>query len=187
MHKEQHRPGASRALGAGLALALLLGAAAARAEGPVQALKLQASTQFARTQAAQVNAVADGQPQRYSLDQLNILRPVSVTLVAPPNSGLKLVLSKVAAEVLRQGVVGEPGYVNLKFRTEGGFYAAVQGTRGTPYRLLVLVGEEEQRKLPPIVVPATGLKPRADAAPPPWPEPAESDQGSLGAAARRPA
>lgn len=137
-------------------LLALLAATPALAEGPVQPLSLQASTHWARTQAATVNARSTAEPQRYALDQLSVLRPVSVTLLAPPDSGLKLVLSKVAAEPLRQAALDGHGVATLKFRTEGGFYAAVHpGREPVPYRLVVLVGEEERRRLPAIVVPAT--------------------------------
>jgi hypothetical protein len=158
-----------------LGAALLLHGFAACAEGPVQALNLSPSTRFAHAKSAVAQGTAGAEPQRYSVAQTNILQPVSVTLIAPASSGLKLVLSKVAAEPLRQATVGPQGMANLKFCTEGGFLAAVHGTaKPVPYHLLVLVGEEEKRKLPSIVVPmssfqggatkATGVTPAGDGA-----------------------
>ncbi|MEK8034166.1 hypothetical protein AACH06_25350 [Ideonella sp. DXS29W] len=132
----------------------------ARAEGPVQPIQLQPTRRFAPAKGAMVRGAAGAEPRRYSLDQINILQPVSVTLIAPVGSGLKLVLSKVAAEPLRQAELDAKGLANLKFRTEGGFYAAVHGgPKPVPYQLLVLVGPEEKRKLPSILVPTSALSP----------------------------
>lgn len=137
-----------------LGLALLAPGLAARAEGPVQTLTLNPSQRFAHAKSALAQGTANTEPQRYAVEQTNILQPVSVTLVAPADSGLKLVLSKVAAEPLRQATIGPKGLANLKFRTEGGFYAAVHGgSKPAPYYLLVLVGDEQKRRPPSIVVP----------------------------------
>ena len=146
---------------------------AAGAEGPVQPLTLSASQHFAHTRSTVAQGVAGTEPQRYAVEQTNILQPVSVTLIAPADSGLKLVLSKVAAEPLRQAVVDAKGWANLKFRTEGGFYAAVHGgSKPVSYQLLVLVGDEEKRRPPSIVVPMArdqaGAATAADGALP-WP------------------
>lgn len=155
-------------LGLSLGLGWVAGTATpARAEGPVQPIQLQPTRRFAPAKGALLRGEAGAEPRRYSLDQINILQPVSVTLIAPVGSGLKLVLSKVAAEPLRQAELDAKGLANLKFRTEGGFYAAVHGgPKAVPFQLLVLVGPEDKRKLPSIVVPASTLSPTGAAASP---------------------
>lgn len=87
-------------------------------------------------------------PHLFTLDGLTVLTPVSVTLACEPGSGLKLKLSKVAEEPLREGEVGPKGTVGFTFKTEGGFIAKVSGPgKQTPYRLVVMAGREAKPKL----------------------------------------
>ena len=115
---------------------------------PPTVIQLQESEALKDVRAAVYQGEVATTPHVFTLDGLTVLTPVSVTLSAEPGSGLRLKLSKVAEEPLREGEVGPDGTISFTFKTEGGFIAKVSGSgKQTPYRLAVLAGREAKPKL----------------------------------------
>lgn len=94
---------------------------------------------------------------RFLVDGLSMMMPVGIAL-RPVSSDdkVEISLTKYAwDQPLREGVAdGEP--LHMKLRTEGEFQITVTAPEeGTPYRLLVWVGDEVTPKLRPAVVKAS--------------------------------
>ncbi|NZA26368.1 hypothetical protein H0E84_08215 [Luteimonas sp. SJ-92] len=151
-----------------LLLACLLAAAApALAQGSApQVFRLQPEqmrgVDRGRVEVVRGEAAPEG--HRFFLDGLNVLTPVSVTLMSVDDDApVELLLTKYAWDrPLRRGRTGDDGegLVNFRFRTEGEFQATVRAaTAGTPYQLVVWVGEEVEAQLRPVVVPASEYAP----------------------------
>lgn len=117
--------------------------------------------------AAVVKGEAGPGGHRFLVDGLSMMTPVGIAL--RPVSGddkVEIALTKYAwDQPLREGVAdGRP--LHMKLRTEGEFQITVTAPEeGTPYRLLVWVGDEVTPKLRPAVVKASEF---------------EGDQGSGG-------
>jgi hypothetical protein len=115
---------------------------------PPTVIQLAESAKFKDMRVAVYEGEVATTPHLFTLDGLTVLTPVSVILASQPGSGLKLKLSKVAEEPLREGEVKSDGIVSYTFKTEGGFIAKVSGPgKQTPYRLAVMVGREAKPKL----------------------------------------
>lgn len=108
--------------------------------------------------AAMVRGKASATAQRFYVEHLHMMVPVVVTLrPLDRNARLDLVVGKYPWEPpLRQGTVKDGEPVSFTFRTQGEFQVAVSSTHeGTPYKLLVWVGDEIKPALKPVVVPAS--------------------------------
>ena len=97
---------------------------------------------------------------RFLLDQLNMMMPVTVAL-RPTRRGdeVRLQLSKYAwNQPLRDGETSDR-ILKFQIRTESEFQITVTGEEpGTPYRLLVWVGDEVKPQMRPVVVKASEFK-----------------------------
>ncbi|MDH5824111.1 hypothetical protein QFW77_14105 [Luteimonas sp. RD2P54] len=153
-----------RAPAPALALALLSMAASAPAQdgGAPRVFRLQPEpmrgVDHGRVEVVRGEAVPEG--HRFFLDGLNVLTPVSVTLMgADAAAPVELLLTKYAwDQPVRRGRTGDDGegLLNFRFRTEGEFQATVRAdSAGAPYQLVVWVGEEVEPQLRPVVVPAS--------------------------------
>jgi hypothetical protein len=147
-------PTARQSLAILIAVALALHPAVAQPEAsrpqanPPTVIQLKDSPPLKDVQTAIYQGEVATTPHIFTLDGLSVLTPVSVTLACEPGSGLKLKISKVAEEPLREGGVGPEGTVGFTFKTEGGFIAKVSGPgKQTPYRLAVMAGKEAKPKL----------------------------------------
>jgi hypothetical protein len=110
-----------------------------------------------RGKAVVVKGEAGKVPQRFLLDGITYMMPVAVAL-RPVSKGDEVTLSVTKYawnQPLRQGDTdGE--ILRYLFRTEGEFQVSVTAKRdGTPYRLLVWVGDETKPELTPVVVKAS--------------------------------
>lgn len=91
----------------------------------------------------------------YYIENLNMLIPVSVTLVAKnPTDDIRLALTKLGwAKPEREGSTGKDGFVNFRFRTQGEFKIAVSAEgEAKPYQLVAWVGDEVKPEFAPVVV-----------------------------------
>jgi hypothetical protein len=100
-------------------------------------------------------------PHRYYLEHLHMMVPVVVTL--RPLTGdaeLKLEIGKYPWQPAeRQGQVRNGEQVSFSFRTQGEFQVSVSSEQaGTPYKLLVWVGDEVKPELKPVAVAASGYR-----------------------------
>jgi hypothetical protein len=104
-----------------------------------------------------VKGKAGPEGHRFMLDKLTMMMPVTVAL-RPTRDGdaLDLQLSKYAwNQPLRQGET-TGGILQFKIRTESEFQITVSAKEaGTPYRLLVWVGDEVKPEMRPVVVKAS--------------------------------
>lgn len=142
-----------------LCLLLMLGTApaAARQSATAQTFRLKPEpmpgVERGKVEVVRGEAGPDG--HRFFLERMNVLTPVSVTLMsADPSDDVELLLTKYAWDrPLRSGRTGREGLVNFKFRTEGEFQATVRAdAAGAPYQLVVWVGDELKPDLSPVVV-----------------------------------
>ena len=155
---------------AGLLVVLAAGAVgwatSALAQGepkiPVYKLDLRKVEDIPEGNAALVSGNAGSTPDRFFLENLHMLQPVSVT-VRPVNPGsvgnLKLTKDRWD-KVLREGSTDANGQVNFKFRTQGEFQISVTSpTPNTPYKMVVWVGPDIVPAAPkPVFVPASEFK-----------------------------
>lgn len=147
------------ALGCIVALALTSLSASAQAPGdqiPVYRLDLRQVEDIPTGTAALVAGNAGEKPDRFFLDNLYMLKPVSVTVRAVnPGSVVNVKLTKEKWEdVLREGSTGAENQVNFRFRTQGQFQVSITSpTPNTPYKMVVWVGPDILPKSKPIFVP----------------------------------
>lgn len=133
--------------------ATIPGAALAQAQGPAIAptpIKLERYDRFKEGRLAVYTGAVSAEPHVFTLDDLTILAPVLMTLHGEPGSQLKIKVSKYAEEPLREVALDAEGRADVRFRTQGGFYARVSSTseKPVPYTLLVAVGDEVKPELP---------------------------------------
>ena len=111
----------------------------------------------AQGRAVVVKGLAVPTPQRFLLDGISYMNPVGVA-VRPVEAGDEVALSitKYAwNQPLREGRTDDDP-LRFVFRTEGEFQVSVSaGDAGTPYRLLVWVGDETRPDFAPVVVGAS--------------------------------
>ena len=144
-------------------LALLLAAPAlpaAAADPPPTAYRLEPRKvpDLPEGKAAMVRGQAGEKPHRFFLEHLHMMVPVVVTLrPLTRDARLDLAIGKYPWEPpVRQGRAEQGQQVSFRFRTEGEFQVAVSSPDpGTPYKLLVWVGDEIKPDLKPVVVPAS--------------------------------
>lgn len=144
-------------------LAVLLALPAAAQQAPEAAapsiirLEPKAMEGLKTGRAVVVKGKAGPEGHRFLVDQLTMLMPVTVAL-RPTRQGdaLDLQLSKYAwNQPLREGDT-EGDILQFKIRTEGEFQIVVSAKEaGTPYRLLVWVGDETKPTMRPVVVKAS--------------------------------
>lgn len=110
-----------------------------------------------RGKAVVVKGEAGKVPQRFLLDGITYMMPVAVAL-RPVSKGDEVALSVTKYawnQPLRQGDT-DGDILRYLFRTEGEFQVSVTAKQeGTPYRLLVWVGDETKPELKPVVVKAS--------------------------------
>jgi hypothetical protein len=112
---------------------------------PVYKLDLRKVPDIPTGDAALVAGNAGSTPDRFFLENLYMLKPVSVTVRAV-NPG-DVVTAKLTKErwdqVLREGSTGAESQINFKFRTHGEFQVSISAPKpDTPYKLMVWVGPD---------------------------------------------
>src|SRR3954465_3128382 len=116
-------------------LATLSGAVAAETQIPVYKLDLRKVPDIPEGNAALVKGEAGSIPDRFFVDNLYMLKPVSVSVRAVNPGGVvnvKLTKDKWTS-VLREGTTGSDAQVNFKFRTQGEFQISITSpTANTP-------------------------------------------------------
>lgn len=123
---------------------------------PVYRLDLRKVPDIPEGDAALVAGNAGARPHRFFVDNLYMLKPVSVTVRAVEPGGLVNVkLTKEKWEdVLREGTTGADPQVNFKFRTQGQFQISVTSpTPNTAYKMVVWVGPDIKPKSRRVFVP----------------------------------
>jgi hypothetical protein len=128
---------------------------------PVYKLDLRKVPDIPRGDAALVKGEAGSTPDRFFLENLYMLKPVSVTVRAVnPGGVINVKLTKDKwDQVLREGTTGEESQVNFKFRTQGEFQISVTSpTPNTPYKMVVWVGPDVLPKAKPVFVPKSQFK-----------------------------
>lgn len=160
----------SRKFGASLLAAALVAAFALPAHAqtpdaqiPVYQLELRNVPDIPHGQAALVAGNAGATPDRFFLEYLHMLKPVSVTVRAAEPGGVvnaKITKSKWD-DVLREGTTGADPQVNFKFRTQGEFQISITSPNpGTPYKMVVWVGPDIVPKVKPVFVPESQFEGR---------------------------
>jgi hypothetical protein len=141
---------------AGLLFAALSAAAAAQAPIPVYRLDLRKVPDIPQGDAALVSGNAGSVPDRFFVENLYMLKPVSVTVRAVnPGDVVNVKLTKEKwDDVLREGTTGAENQVNFKFRVQGQFQVSITSpTPDTPYKMVVWVGPDIVPKARPVFVP----------------------------------
>ncbi|HXF81094.1 MAG TPA: hypothetical protein VN598_19650 [Usitatibacter sp.] len=125
------------------------------AEEPAWKLDLKPDPSLPNGRVAIVKAASTAEGQHYLIENVFVLQPVVLTLVAA-NAGdaLKLVLGKDRwDENLREAATGPDGKAIVKLRTQGEVRMTVSGEAGKPYYLIAWVGDEVKPDLAPVVTP----------------------------------
>jgi hypothetical protein len=154
----------SRLLLAGLSCALMIGGASAQTPDnkiPVYKLDLRKVPDIPEGDAALVKGEAGSTPDRFFLENLYMLKPVSVSVRAVNPGGVvnvKLTKDKWD-QVLREGTTGSDPQVNFKFRTQGEFQISITSPNpNTPYKMVVWVGKDIVPVTKPVFVPKSQFK-----------------------------
>ena len=153
-----------------LCSALITGAAAQVPDNkiPVYKLDLRKVPDIPDGDAALVKGQAGSIPDRFFLDNLYMLKPVSVSVRAVnPGGVVNVKITKTKwTDVLREGTTGSDAQVNFKFRTQGEFQISITSPNaGTPYKMVVWVGKDIVPKTKTVFVPKSEFKGTASA---PW-------------------
>jgi hypothetical protein len=150
---------------AGLLAAFALAPAGALAQSPEQIpvyrLDLRKVEDIPQGVAALVAGDAGSRPDRFFVDNLYMLKPVSVTVRAVnPGDAVNVKLTKEKWEdVLREGTTGAQNQVNFKFRTQGQFQISITADKpNTPYKMVVWVGPDLVPKSKPVFVSPSEFK-----------------------------
>jgi hypothetical protein len=128
---------------------------------PVYRLDLRKVEDIPEGVAALVAGDAGSRPDRFFVDNLYMLKPVSVTVRAVnPGDAINVKLTKEKWEsVLREGTTGADNQINFKFRTQGQFQISVTSEKpNTPYKMVVWVGPDIVPKSKPIFVSPSEFK-----------------------------
>jgi hypothetical protein len=118
--------------------------------------------------AAFVSGNAGSIPDRFFLENLYMLKPISVTVRAVnPGDDVRVKITKWKFDdVLREGSTAGNQQVLLKFRTHGEFQISVTADKpNTPYKMVVWVGPDMKPKSKPLFVPQSEFK---DSGMPKW-------------------
>src|SRR5689334_17820079 len=150
--------------------ALIAGASAQVPDNkiPVYKLDLRKVPDIPEGDAALVKGDAGSIPDRFFLENLYMLKPVSVSVRAVnPGGVVNVKITKTKwTDVLREGTTGSDAQVNFKFRTQGEFQISITSPNaGTPYKMVVWVGKDIVPKTKPVFVPKSEFKGTASA---PW-------------------
>jgi len=128
---------------------------------PVYKLELRKVPDIPEGDAALVKGNAGSIPDRFFLDNLYMLKPVSVSVRAVnPGGVVNVKITKTKwSDVLREGTTGADSQLNFKFRTQGEFQISVTSpTPGTPYKMVVWVGKDIVPPTKPVFVPKSEFK-----------------------------
>jgi hypothetical protein len=153
-----------RAAAACLLFSLSAGPAAPQAPNdriPVYKLDLRKVPDIPEGVAALVAGNAGATPDRFYVDNLYMLKPVSVTVrAADPGGVVNVKLTKEKWDsVLREGTTGAESQVNFKFRTQGEFQISITSPQAnTPYKMVVWVGPDIVPRTKPVFVPESQYK-----------------------------
>jgi hypothetical protein len=149
---------------AGLMCAVIAIAATAQTPDnkiPVYKLDLRKVPDIPEGDAALVKGEAGSIPDRFFLENLYMLKPVSVSVRAVNPGGVvnvKITKSKWT-DVLREGTTGADAQVNFKFRTQGEFQISITSPNpNTPYKMVVWVGKDIVPNAKPVFVPKSQFK-----------------------------
>jgi hypothetical protein len=129
---------------AGLLFAVM-SVATAQAPIPVYKLDLRKVPDIPQGDAALVSGDAGSVPDRFFVENLYMLKPVSVTVRAVnPGGVVNVKLTKEKwDDVLREGTTGAENQLNFKFRVQGQFQVSITSpTPNTPYKMVVWVGPD---------------------------------------------
>ena len=154
----------TRMLLAGLLLAAAAAVTPAQAQDnkiPVYKLDLRKVPDIPEGDAALVKGEAGNIPDRFFLDNLYMLKPVSVTVRAVnPGDVVNVKLTKAKWDaVLREGTTGPESQLNFKFRTQGEFQISITSPKpNTPYKMVVWVGKDIVPVTRPVFVPKSQFK-----------------------------
>jgi hypothetical protein len=153
-----------RLLLAGMLCALISIAAPAQTPDnkiPVYKLDLRKVPDIPQGDAALVKGEAGSIPDRFFVENLYMLKPVSVSVRAVNPGGVvnvKLTKDKWTT-VLREGTTGSDAQVNFKFRTQGEFQISITSPNpNTPYKMVVWVGKDIVPIAKPVFVPKSQFK-----------------------------
>ncbi|HEV7609865.1 MAG TPA: hypothetical protein VGO61_21195 [Steroidobacteraceae bacterium] len=128
---------------------------------PVYKLDLRKVPDIPEGDAALVKGEAGSTPDRFFLENLYMLKPVSVSVRAVNPGGVvnvKITKSKWT-DVLREGTTGADAQVNFKFRTQGEFQISITSPNpNTPYKMVVWVGKDIVPKAKQVFVPKSQFK-----------------------------
>ena len=128
---------------------------------PVYKLELRKVPDIPEGDAALVKGDAGSIPDRFFVENLYMLKPVSVSVRAVNPGGVvnvKITKDKWT-DVLREGTTGADAQVNFKFRTQGEFQISITSpTPNTPYKMVVWVGKDIVPKSKPVFVPKSEFK-----------------------------
>ena len=128
---------------------------------PVYRLDLRKVPDIPDGDAALVAGTAGTKPDRFFVDNLYMLKPVSVSVRAvEPGGVVNVKLTKEKwDDVLREGTTGSESQVNFKFRTQGQFQVSITSpTPNTPYKMVVWVGPDIVPASKPIFVSPSQFK-----------------------------
>ncbi len=154
----------ARLLFAGIVCAAMTAAASAQVADnkiPVYKLDLRQVPDIPEGTAALVKGNAGSIPDRFFLENLYMLKPVSVSVRAVnPGGVVNVKITKLKwTDVLREGTTGADSQVNFKFRTQGEFQISITSlTPNTPYKMVVWVGKDIVPKTKPLFVPKSEFK-----------------------------
>lgn len=149
-------------------LAATMSVATAQAPIPVYKLDLRKVPDIPQGDAALVSGEAGSVPDRFFVENLYMLKPISVTVRAVnPGGVVNVKLTKEKwDDVLREGTTGAENQVNFKFRVQGQFQISITSpTPNTPYKMVVWVGPDIVPQTRPVFVPksqfeGTGAMPK---------------------------
>lgn len=155
-----------------MALAALVGFAALVAHAPsvaqtpddkipVYRLDVREVPDIPEGKAALVAGDAGPTPDRFFVENLHMLIPVSVTVRAV-NAGdvINVKIHKGKWEkTLREGSAADGKQLNFKFRTHGEFQISIDSRKpASPYKMVVWLGPDIKPKLAPVIVPKSQYK-----------------------------
>ena len=149
----------SKLLLAGVLCSVLFAGASAQVPDnkiPVYKLDLRKVPDIPQGDAALVSGEAGSVPDRFFVENLYMLKPVSVTVRAvDPGGVVNVKLTKEKWDnVLREGTTGQDNQVNFKFRVQGEFQISITSPNPkTPYKMVVWVGPDIVPKTRPVFVP----------------------------------
>jgi hypothetical protein len=129
-------------------------------------LELKPSTKLKVGKVATMEGTADGDPHRMFLENIEILSPVAVTILAKdPSHDITVKLGKEWDKPDRTGSTKGKGFVTFKLRTAGDLRIQISSpdAEPRPFQAVVWVGDVAKAQLPPVAVKKSAWKPPANA------------------------